>query len=199
MVTGLSGWSFLGAVMAAFLGFGAYMYWGPDTRSANQLDVGKYVVPELEAAQPKQQSGGPPQSTKNSSSGSEAPNQTLSSEDPPTILNDSEPAEPTTGPGVLTETPSSRDTVMFSKTSAQPLPDQAAGVDMPAASCTSQIWCADPLRPMSSQDNVTTQDASPCIGDNGDISCAKDKAKEKARQKTKEKPLGHHAREKRSR
>src|SRR4051794_10166345 len=111
MATGLSGWSFLGAVMAAFLGFGAYMYWGPDTRSADQLDVGKYVVPELEAAQPKQQTGGPAQTTKNLSSGTEAPDQILSSEDAQTILNDSEPTDPRTDPAVLTETPSLGDTV----------------------------------------------------------------------------------------
>jgi len=73
VVMGLSSWPLLGAFLAAFVGIGAYMYGGLDTSSANQAGVGEYVIPALEAAQPKQQSGGPSQSTNNSSSGTEAP------------------------------------------------------------------------------------------------------------------------------
>jgi len=184
---GLSGWSLLGAVLAAFVGFSTYMYAGLDTRSANQAGGGKYVVPELEATQPKQQSGGPAQSTKNPSSGREAPDQTLSAEDTLPILTDSESIEPRTGSAVTTETPSLGDTIMFSKASAQPLPVQAAGISTPADSCTSQVWCANPPQQMPNQDNVTTQDASSCTGHNGQDSCTK----KKNENKTKEKPLRH--------
>src|SRR5215212_2579983 len=69
---GLSSWSLLGAVLAAFVGFGAYMYGGLATSSAAQAGVGEYVIPALEAAQPKQPSEGPSQSTKNSSLSTEA-------------------------------------------------------------------------------------------------------------------------------
>ena len=190
---GLSGWSLLGAVLAAFVGFGTYMYADLDTRSANQAGGGKYIVPELEAAQPKQQSGEPAQSTKNSSSGREAPDQILSAEDTLPILTDSESIEPRTGSGVTTETPSLGDTIMFSKDSAQPLPVQAAGISTPADSCTSQVWCANPPQQMPNQDNATSQDASSCMGDNGEDSCTKEKnsKKKKNENKTKEKPLRH--------
>jgi hypothetical protein len=191
---GLSGWSLLGAVMAVFVGFGTYMYADLDTRSANQAGGGKYVVPELEAAQPKQQSGGLAQSTKNSSSGREAPDQTLSAEDTLPILTDSESIEPRTGSAVTTETPLFGDTIMFSKASAQPLPVQAAGISTPADRCTSQVWCANPPQQMPNQDNATSQDASSCTGNNGEDSCTKEKnskKKKKNENKTKEKPLHH--------
>src|SRR5918998_5069654 len=84
---GLSSWRLLGAVLAALVGFGAYMYGGLDTSSANQAGVGEYVIPVLEAAQPKQPSKGPSQSTKDSSSGTEAAEYTLLAEDTqPTLL-----------------------------------------------------------------------------------------------------------------
>jgi hypothetical protein len=189
---GLSGWSLLGAVMAAFVGFGTYMYADLDTRSANQAGGGKYVVPELEAAQPKQQSGGLAQSIKNSSSGREAPDQTLSAEDTLPILTDSESIEPRTGSAVTTETPSLGDTIVFSKPSAQPLPVQAAGLSTPADRCTSQVWCANPPQQMPNQDNAASQDASSCTGNNGEDSCTKEKnSKKKNDNKTKEKPLHH--------
>jgi hypothetical protein len=190
---GLSGWSLLGAVLAAFVGISTYMYAGLDTRSADQAGGGKYVVPELEVAQPKQQSGGPAQSTKNSSSGTEAPDQTLSAEGTLPILTDSEAIESRTGSAVSTETPSLGDTIMFSKASAQPLPVQAAGILTPADSCTSQVWCANPPQQMPNQDNATSQDASSCMGDNGKDSCTKEKnsKKKKNENKTKEKPLHH--------
>ena len=151
---GLSGWSLLGALVAAFVGFGTYMYGGLDTSSANQAGVGKYILPELEAAQPKQQSGGPSQSTNNSSSGTEAPSQTLSSEGAPPILTGS-------GSAIPTETPSMGDTITFSKTATQPPLGQAASISTPVDSCTSQIRCAGPAQRIPNQDNVTPKDARP--------------------------------------
>src|SRR5215208_944422 len=78
---GLSSWRLLGAVLAALVGFGAYMYGGLATSSANQAGVGAYVIPKLEAAQLTQPSEGLSQSTKNSSTGTEAAEYTLSAED----------------------------------------------------------------------------------------------------------------------
>src|SRR5215207_1261188 len=177
---GLSGWSLLGALVAAFVGFGTYMYGGLNTSSANQAGVGKYILPELEAAQPKQQSGGPSQSTNNSSSGTEAPSQTLSSEGTPPILTGS-------GSPIPTETPSMGDTIMFSKTATQPPLGQAAGISTPVDSCTSQIWCAGPAQRIPNQDNVTPQDASSCTSDNGEDSCSKEKTKKEKTKKEKTK------------
>jgi hypothetical protein len=186
VVMGLSSWPLLGAFLAAFVGIGAYMYGGLDTRSANQAGVGEYVIPALEAAQPKQQSEGPSQSTKNLSSGTEAPDQTLSAEDPLPIFNDSVSTEPRTGSAVPTEPPSLGDTIMFSKTSAQPLPVQAAGISTPADTCTSQVWCAGLAHQIPNQGNVPTENASSCTGDNGEDSCSKKKpSKEKTKKKIK--------------
>ena len=177
VVMGLSSWPLLGALLAAFVGFGAYMYGGLDTRSANQAGVGEYVIPALEAAQPKQQSEGPSQSTKNLSSGTEAPDQTLSAEDPLPISNDSGSTEPRTGSAVPTETPSL----------APPLPVQAAGVSTLADSCTSQVWCANPAHQIPNQGNAPTENASSCTGDNGEDSCSK---KKPSKVKTKKKIKG---------
>ena len=176
---GLSSWSLLGAFLAVFVGFGAYMYGGVDTSSANQAGVGEYVIPALEAAQPKQQSEGPSQSTKNLSSGTEAPDQTLSAEDPLPISNDSGSTEPRTGSAVPTETPSSAPP-------APPLPVQAAGVSTPADNCTSQVWCANPAHQIPNQGNVPTENASSSPGDDGEDSSSKKKpSKEKTKKKIK--------------
>src|SRR5918997_539446 len=88
---GLSSWGLLGAVLAALVGLGAYMYGGLATSSANQAGVGEYVIPALEAAQPKQPLEGPFQSTKNSSSGTEAAEYTLSAEDHTLSAEDTQP------------------------------------------------------------------------------------------------------------
>src|SRR5918994_378599 len=74
---GLSSWSLLGVVLAALVGFGTYMYGGLATSSGNQAGVGEYVIPVLEAAQHTEMSEGPSQSTKNSSSSTEAAEGTL--------------------------------------------------------------------------------------------------------------------------
>src|ERR671912_2199616 len=141
---GLSSWGLLGAVLAALVGLGAYMYGGLATSSANQAGVGEYVIPALEAAQPKQPSEGPSQSTKNSSSGTEAAEYTLSAGDILPISNDSGSTEQRTGSAVPTETPSS----------APSLPVQAAGVARLADSCTSQGWGATPAQQITKQSNV---------------------------------------------
>lgn len=189
---GLSGWTLLGAILAAFVGFGAYVYGALDTRSAYQAGVGKYLVPELEPAQPDQQSGGPSRVIENVSSGTGAPDQNLSAEDTLPILTDSGSTDPSTGSAVPTETPSLDDTSVFSEASAQPLPGQAAGISMPDDNCASQDWCANPPQQMANQANVTTRDASSCTDDNGVDSCNKEKTdKEKNKKKTKEKPSSH--------
>src|SRR5215208_1568879 len=133
---GLSSWSLLGAFLAALVGFGAYMYGDLDARGAAQAGVGEYVIPALEAAQPKQTSEEPSQSTKNSSSSTEAAEYTLSAEDTPPTFNGSGSTEPTTGSAMPTETPSS----------APPLPVQAAGVATLAESSNSKVWWANPAR-----------------------------------------------------
>jgi hypothetical protein len=173
---GLSSWSLLGAVLAAFVGFGAYTYGGLATSSAAQAGVGEYVIPALEAAQPKQPSEGPSQSTKNSSLSTEAAEYTLSAEDTPPIFNDSGSTEQRTGSAMPTETPSS----------APPLPVQAAGVSTPADSCTSQVWCANPAHQIPNQGNVPTENASSSTGDNGEDSSSKKKpSKEKSKKNNK--------------
>jgi len=173
---GLSSWSLLGAFLAALVGFGAYMYGGLATSSAAQAGVGEYVIPALEAAQPKQPSEGPSQSTKNSSLSTEAAEHALSAEDTPPISNDSSSTEPSTGSAVPTETPSS----------APPLPVQAAGAATLADSCTSQVWCATPARQIPNQGNVTTKKASSSTGDDGEDSSNKKKpSKEKTKKNNK--------------
>ena len=173
---GLSSWSLLGAVLAALVGFGAYMYGGLDARGADQAGVGEYVIPALEAAQPKQPSEGPSQSTKNSSSSTEAAEYTLSAEDTPPIFNDSSSTEQSTGFAMPTETPSS----------APQLPVQAAGVATLADSCTSQVWCANPARQIPNQGNVPTENASSSTGNNGEDSSNKKKpSKEKTKKNNK--------------
>src|SRR5215212_10391982 len=77
---GLSSWSLLGAVLAALVGFGAYVYGGLDARGADQAGVGEYVIPKLQVAHLTQPSEGLSQSTKNSSSSTEAAEYTLSAE-----------------------------------------------------------------------------------------------------------------------
>jgi hypothetical protein len=182
----LSSWSLLGAFLAALVGFGAFMYGGFDTSSANQAGVGDYVIPALDAAQLKQPSEEPPQSSKNSSSSTEAAEYafsssteaaeyTLSAEDTPPIFNDSGSTEPRTGSAMPTETPSSGAPLMFSEASVPPLPVQAAGITTPADSCTSQAWCANPAHQIPSQGNVPTENASSCTGDGGEDSCSKEK------------------------
>ena len=187
----LSSWSLLGAFLAALVGFGAFMYGGFDTSSANQAGVGDYEIPALDAAQLKQPSEEPSQSTKNSSSSTEAAEYTLSAEDTPPIFNDSGSTEPSTGSAVPTEAPSSGDPLMFSEASVPPLPVQAAGITTPADSCTSQVWCANPAPqiPIQAapqipiQGNVPTENASSCTGDDGKDSCSKKKpSKEEAEQ-----------------
>src|ERR687897_1707875 len=180
---GLSSWGLLGAFLAAFVGFGAYMYGGVDTRSTNQAGVGEYVIPALEAAQPKQQSEGPSQSTKTLSSGTEAPDPTLSAEDPLPIFNDSVSTEPSTGSAVPTETPSSGDTLTVSKASGQQLPVQAAGISTPADTCTSQVWCANPAHQIPNQGNVPTENASSSPGDDGEDSSSNKKPSKKKTKK----------------
>ena len=183
---GLSSWSLLGAVLAALVGFGAYMYGGLDARGADQAGVGEYVIPKLQVAQPKQPSEEPSQSTKNSSSSTEAAEYTLSAEDTPPIPNDSSSTEPSTGSAVPTEAPSSGDPLMFSEASVPPLPVQAAGITTPADSCTSQAWCANPAHQIPSQGNVTTKKASSSTGDNGEDSSNKKKpSKEKTKKNNK--------------
>jgi len=169
---GLSRWGLLGAVLVALVGLSAYMYGGLATSSANQAGVGEYVIPALEAAQPKQPSEGPSQSTKNSSSGTEAAEYTLSAEDTQPIFNDSGSTEQRTGSAVPTETPSLAPP-------APPLPVQAAGVSTLADSCTSQVWCANPAHQIPNQGNVTTKKASPCMGGDGKDSCSKKKPSKK--------------------
>ena len=179
VVEGLSSWSLLGAFLAVFVGFGAYMYGGVDTSSANQAAVGEYVIPALEAAQLTEPSEGPSQSTENSSSSTEAAEYTLSAEDTLPISNDSVSTEPRTGSAVPTETPSSAPP-------APPLPVQAADVSTPADNCTSQAWCANPAHQIPNQGNVPTENASSCTGDNGEDSCSKKKpSKEKTKKKIK--------------
>jgi len=173
---GLSSWGLLGAVLVALVGLSAYMYGGLATSSANQAGVGEYVIPALEAAQPKQPSEGPPQSTKNSSSGTEAAEYSLSAEDTQPIFNDSGSTEQRTGSAVPTETPSL----------APPLPVQAAGVSTLADSCTSQVWCANPAHQIPNQGNVPTENASSSPGDDGEDSSSKKKpSKEKTKKKNK--------------
>ena len=184
---GLSSWSLLGAFLAALVGFGAYMYGGLDARGADQAGVGEYVIPKLQVAHLTQPSEGPSQSTKNSSSSTEAAEYTLSAEDTPPIFNDSSSTEPTTGSAVPTEAPSSGDRLMFSEASVPPLPVQAAGITTPADSCTSQVWCANPAHQIPSQGNVTTKTASSCTEDNGEDSCNKKKPGKKKPSKDKPK------------
>lgn len=173
---GLSSWSLLGAFLAALVGFGAYMYGGLATSSANQAGVGEYVIPVLEEAQPKQPSEGPSQSTNNSSSDTEAAEYTLSAQDTLPISSDSGSTEQKTSSAVPTETPSS----------APPLPVQAAGVPTPADSCTSQVWCANPAHQIPNQGNVPTENASSSTGDNGEDSSSKKKpSKEKTQKNSK--------------
>jgi hypothetical protein len=195
---GLSSWGLVGAILAVFVGFGAYMYGGLYTISANPAGVGEYVIPKLAAVEPTQQSEEPSQSTKNSSSGTEAAeytlsaeDHTLSAEDTPPIFNDSGSTEPSTISAVPTEAPSSGDPLMFSEASVPPLPVQAAGITTPADSCTSQVWCANPAPqiPIQAapqipiQGNVPTENASSCKGDDGKDSCSKKKpSKEEAEQ-----------------
>ena len=81
------------------------------------------------------------------------------------------------------ETPSLGDVIMISKTSAQPQPVQAAGVDTPANDCTSQIWCASPAQRIPNQDKVTPQDASSCTADNSEDSYSKEKSKKEQSKK----------------
>jgi hypothetical protein len=183
---GLSSWSLLGAVLAALVGFGAYMYGGLDARGADQAGVGEYVIPKLQVAHLTQPSEGLSQSTKNSSSSTEAAEYTLSAEDTPPISNDSGFTEPSTGSAVPTEAPSSGDPLMFSEASVPPLPVQAAGITTPADSCTSQVWCANPAHQIPSQGNVTTKKASSCTEDSGEDSCNKKKPGKK--KPSKEKP-----------
>jgi hypothetical protein len=178
LAMGLSSWSLLGAFLAAFVGFGAYMYGGLAISSANQAGVGEYVIPTLEAAQPKQQSEVPSQSTKNPSSGTEAAEYTLSTEDTQPSFNDSGSTKQRTGSAVPTETPSL----------APPLPVQAAGVSTPADSCTSQVWCATPAHQIPNRGNVPTENASSSTGDNDEDSSSKKKpSKEKTKKNNKEK------------
>ena len=182
---GLSSWGLLGASLAVFVGFGAYMYGGVDTSSANQAGIGEFVIPTLAAAQPKQPSEEPSQSTEsqstesqsteNSSLGTEAAEYTLSAEDTLPSVNDSASTEPSTGSAVPTEAPSSGNPLMFSEASVPPLPVQAAGTSTPADSCTSQAWCANPAHQIPSQGNVPTENASSCTGDGGEDSCSKEK------------------------
>ena len=179
---GLSSWSLLGAFLAALVSFGAYMYGGLATSSAhqagsaNQAGVGEYVIPVLEAAQPKQPSEGPSQSTNNISSNTEAVEHTLSAQDTLPISTDSGSTEQRTGSAVPIETPSS----------APPLPGQAAGVSAPADSCTSQVWCAGLAHQIPNQGNVPTENASSSTGDNGEDSSSKKKpSKEKTQKNSK--------------
>jgi hypothetical protein len=185
LTMGLSSLGLLGAVLAALVGFGAYMYGGIATSSANQAGVGEYVIPTLEAAPPKQPSEGPSQSTKDSSSGTEASEYTLaaeytlSAEDTQPIFNDSGFIEQRTGSVVPTETPSSAPPL---PSSAPPLPVQATGVPTPADSCTSQFWCTTPTHQIPNQGNVPTENASSSTGDNGEDSSRKKKpSKEKTK------------------
>ena len=184
---GLSSWSLLGAFLAALVGFGAYMYGSLDARGADQAGVGEYVIPKLQVAHLTQPSEGLSQSTKNSSSSTEAAEYTLSAEDTPPIFNDSGSTEQRTGSAVPTEAPSSGDPLMFSEASVPPLPVQAAGITTPADSCTSQVWCANPAHQIPSQGNVTTKKASSCTEDNGEDSCNKKKPSKKKPSKDKPK------------
>jgi hypothetical protein len=172
----LSSWGLFGAILAALVGIGAYKYDGLATSSANQAGVGEYVIPALEAAQPKQPSEGPSQSTKGASSGTEAAEYTLSAEDTQPIFNDSGSTEQRIGSAVPTETPSL----------APPLPVQAAGVPTPADSCTSQTWCATPAHQIPDQGNMPTENASSSTGDNDEDSSSKKKpSKKKTKQNDK--------------
>jgi hypothetical protein len=179
---GLASWRLLGAFLAAFVGFGAYMYGGLATSSAAQAGVGEYVIPAFEAAQPKQQSEEPSKATKNSSLSTEAAEHALSAGDILPISNGSGFTEQRTGSAVPTETPSSGVPLMFSEPSVPPLPVQAAGISTPADSCTPQVWCANPAHQIPNQGNVPTENASSCTGGNGKDSCSKKKpSKEKAK------------------
>jgi hypothetical protein len=172
----LSSWGLLGAVLAALVGFGAYMYGGLATSSANQAGVGEYVIPTLEAAQPKQPSEGSSQSTKSSSSGMEAAEHTLSAENTQSVFNDSGSTEQRTGSAVPTETP----------LLTPPLPVQAAGVSTPADTCTSQIWCTTPAHQTSNQVNMPTENALSSTGGNNEDSSSKKKpSKEKTNKNNK--------------
>ena len=184
IAVGLSSWGLLGAVLAALVGFGAYMYGGLATSNANQAGVGEYVIPTLEAAQPKQPSEGPSQSARNSSSDTEGAEYTLSAEDTQPIFDDSGSVEQRTGSAVPTETPSSAPPPLPS--SASPLPVQAAGVLTPADSCSSQIWCATPAHQIPKQDSIPTENASSSTGVNDENSSRKKKpSKEKTKQNDK--------------
>lgn len=171
---GLSGWGFLGAVAAAFVGLVAYTYWGIDTKTENQPGVGKYLLLESEADQPGQQSGGTATSTKNSSSGTEAPDLTsTASEGTPTI-----PTESGAGLAAPTEAPPLGDANASPKTSPRPLLDQLTDIPAPTDSCTSQIWCADPAPQMPDQKApLLAEETSP-------LSPTQEKTKEKAKKKS---------------
>ena len=173
---GLSSWSLLGALLAVSVGFGAYMYGSLDARGADQAGVGEYVIPKLQVAHLTQPLEGLSQSTKNSSSSTEAAEYSLSAEDTPPISNDSGFTEPSTGSAVPAETPSS----------APPLPGQAAGVSAPADSCTSQVWCAGLAHQIPNQGNVPTENASHSTGHNDEDSSSKKKpSKEKSKKNNK--------------
>jgi hypothetical protein len=173
---GLSSWSLLGAVLAAFVGFGTYMYGDLVTSGANQAGVGAYVIPALEAAQPEQHSEVPSQSTNKSSSGTEAAEYTLSAEDTLPTLSDSGSTEPSTDSAAPTETPSL----------APPLPVQAAGVSTLADSCTTQVWCANPAHQILNPGNMPTENASSSTGDKDENSSSKNKpSKEKTKKNNK--------------
>jgi hypothetical protein len=183
LTMGLSSWGLLGAVLAALVGFGAYLYGGLATSSANQAGVGEYVIPMLEAAPPKHPSEGPSQSTKDSLSGTEAAEYTLLVEDTHPIFNDSGFIEQRTGSVVPTETPSSAPPL---PSSAPPLPVKAEGVPTPADSCTSQVWCATPAHQIPNQSNIPTANGSSSTGGNGEDSSRKKKpSKEKTKHNVK--------------
>jgi hypothetical protein len=183
---GLSSWSLLGAFLAVFVGFGAYMYGGLDARGADQAGLGEYIIPKFEVAHLTQPSEELSQSPKNSSSSTEAAEYTLSAGDTLPIFDDSASTEQKTGSAVPTETPSSGDPLMFSEASDPPLPGQAAGVSTLADSCTSQVWCANPAHQIPNQGNMPTENASSSTGDNGEDSSSKKKpSKEKTKKNSK--------------
>ena len=188
----LSGWAILGALAAALISFVAYAYWNATDNNADQLGIGKYEAPELQLAQPKQRPGGtPPTSTNNSPSGTEAPSRTPLPEGPLISLVGSGHNEAKAALESPIGTPSLQDTIASSNPSAQSPLDQSTALSMPTGGCNSQVGCADLPGQIPSQIDVANQNAPSCVGNNGEDSCANNKANEKSKDKSHRHPHPH--------
>ena len=168
----LPNWSLLGALLVALIGFVVYAAWSIDTtKNADQLDLGRYGLPNLEEAQAEQQRG-TPASTANSSSTTEARDQTSSSESVSSTSTNSEPAELQVA---LTEIPPSGDEI--TSIPVQTLADPPAGISTPIDGCASEVSCADPPPQIPNQSNPASQPAPSCAANHGKGPCTDKKGK----------------------